>query len=437
MTDESLITTILRIKSDHPDWGYINIGKEIEVHKDKVRRAVEHYERKNSALPTITSPAGAVSLYDAACAALDAAVRVDEIKSVLDVRVAISAYARQAKNYDLEAKAAVLRERAERKLGEKLIQAKKAGQLAEGRPPKTVDPQRQFPRVTLDEAEISRDLSSRAQKKAGIAEQAFEAMVERMREGIASGKRVPDALKAHQPINGSRAIAASRAEPDDSLDYFPTCPWATRALMDVVLPHLNLDLTRSRIWEPACGEGHISEVLREYSSHVCATDIHDYGNQAGVHDFLEGDCPTGDMVGWNADWIITNPPFGDKAVAFVIRALAETDFGVAMFFRSQWAVEGIERYEKIFRDNPPTLCAFFVERVNLCKGKWDPDGSTLTAYCWLIWVKGMAPQPPFWIPPGCRERFTKPDDRRRFAAWSIDELSDHDPITGEVVEAAQ
>ncbi len=98
---------------------------------------------------------------------------------------------------------------------------------------------------------------------------------------------------------------------------------------------------------------------------------------------------------------------------FVERALALAD-NVAMFFRSQWVVEGIERYEQIFRDHPPTLCAFFVERVNLCKGRWEPYGSTATAYSWLIWMKDRAPQAPFWIPPGCRETYMRDSDIKRF-----------------------
>jgi hypothetical protein len=37
----------------------------------------------------------------------------------------------------------------------------------------------------------------------------------------------------------------------------------------------------------------------------------------------------------------------------------------------------------------------------------------------LLWIKGREPMPPFWIPPGCRQELTRPDDIRRFAAWSL------------------
>jgi hypothetical protein len=213
--------------------------------------------------------------------------------------------------------------------------------------------------------------------------------------------------------NGARSIMASRKEPKASVDAFWTPPWATRSLCQVVLPHLDIgQLYRLTAWEPACGEGLMSKVLNVYFHKVRASDIHDYGQRL-VADFLSSDLAYSPY-----DWIITNPPFR-PALDFTLRALDLAREGVAMFVRSQWAVEGCERYEKLFRDRPPTLMAFFSERVNLCRGRWDPDGTTATAYCWLVWVKGREPMPPFWIPPGQRKALTRADDRARFAAWSL------------------
>lgn len=211
--------------------------------------------------------------------------------------------------------------------------------------------------------------------------------------------------------NGHRAVMASRRE-KDTRDFYPTPPWATRALCAVVLPRLEVLPSLWNAWEPACGQGHMSDILAEYFGEVLATDIRDYRRMGRRLDFL-----TDSLVGpW--DWIITNPPFS-LALEFTLKALDEARVGVAMFVRSQWAIEGVDRFDRLWRDRPPTLTAFFTERVNLCKGRWDPDGSTATAYCWLVWVRGREPMAPFYIPPGQRKALSRPDDRARFAAWSL------------------
>jgi hypothetical protein len=111
-----------------------------------------------------------------------------------------------------------------------------------------------------------------------------------------------------------------------------------------------------------------------------------------------------------------------------------------MFVRLQW-LESVGRYENIFAENPPTLIAFFAERVNLCKGRWEPEGSTATAYIWLVWLKHAKPEAPFWIPPGQREALTHPDDAERFTAHPVikrksrpaDDGSPTDSTTGEII----
>jgi hypothetical protein len=172
------------------------------------------------------------------------------------------------------------------------------------------------------------------------------------------------------------------------------------------------------VWEPACGEGHMAAVIAEFTQEpVIATDIFDYGYGSTPVDFLDAQLAPAFT---DCDWIITNPPFS-VACEFTLRAIEVATDGVAMLVRTQW-IEGVGRYEMLFRDRPPSLYAPFVERVPMVKGRWDPAASTATSYAWFIWHKHSSPPPRvFWIPPGCRVVLTRADDRRRFASAQSDE----------------
>jgi hypothetical protein len=240
--------------------------------------------------------------------------------------------------------------------------------------------------------------------------------------------------------SGARSIMSSRQEPDDSLDYFPTPPWATRALFEHVFRHLKVKVRSA--WDPACGEGHMAEPMREYvAGPVHASDVFDYG-YGDVLDYLATPwrLPEGTA---GVRWIVTNPPFSQKTEDFFQRAICEAGEGVALFVRLQW-LETKGRYERVFRTTPPTLIAFFSERVPLCKGRWNPEGDTATAYIWLVWIKGRAPQAPFWIPPDCRDTCSRPGDEERYTATPVvralkplriaDDGSPINPSTGEILD---
>ncbi|MBB4017625.1 hypothetical protein GGR16_002659 [Chelatococcus caeni] len=79
-------------------------------------------------------------------------------------------------------------------------------------------------------------------------------------------------------------------------DFYPTPPEATRAL----LPWIE-DFPRG-VWEPACGDGALAEVLRKAGYAVTPTDLVDRGYGKGGIDFL------GTRSAWGAA-IVTNPPF--------------------------------------------------------------------------------------------------------------------------------
>jgi hypothetical protein len=209
---------------------------------------------------------------------------------------------------------------------------------------------------------------------------------------------------------GARSVMASRKEPPDSLDFFCTPPWATRALME----HVPEIFPCADVWEPAAGEGHMAEVLREYFGFVHASDVHDYGAGYAVGSFV-GEGPDVARIETQPDWVITNPPF-NLASEFAVRALTEVaTFGVALLVRTTW-LEGGDRFASIFKPYPPTIVALFSERVPMAKGHWDPKGSTATSYSWVVWLQARrGPTELRWIPPGQRTALTEPDDVRRFA----------------------
>lgn len=48
-------------------------------------------------------------------------------------------------------------------------------------------------------------------------------------------------------------------------------------------------------------------------------------------------------------------------------------------------LEGLSRYEKIFKNNPPTKMYQYIDRIQCWKNGIKPNGSSSQGYCWLIW----------------------------------------------------
>jgi hypothetical protein len=206
-----------------------------------------------------------LATYDRILAQLMEATQVSEVLAIRDQVEHIKLHARQIKDRELLWRAIELQMRAERELGVMLVSIKEAGQIQEGRRGKK-DQAVDSPRVTLEEIGVTKALSSKAQRAAAMHQDLFESSITSARDRIRSGKAITvDPISDGGVINGARAIMGSRVEPSDSLDYFPTPPWATRALIEKVLPQVACrDTGRQIAWEPACGEGHMAEVLAEY-----------------------------------------------------------------------------------------------------------------------------------------------------------------------------
>ena len=216
--------------------------------------------------------------------------------------------------------------------------------------------------------------------------------------------------------NLSSAVMHQRHEAPDALDDFPTPPWATRAAIEIITSRF-IDakwLAKVAVREPCANRGHMVRPLREAFYEVVASDVHDYGAGYPIADYLF----PGPMA--PADWTFMNPPF-NLAMDFIIKSF-QTPFwnGTAAIVRTGF-LEGQTRYRNLFMQRPPTLIAQFTERVIMHKGAlrdpekeyWDGSQwkkpSTASSYVWLLWIKGIPPQPFHWIAP-CRKRLERPGD---------------------------
>lgn len=160
-------------------------------------------------------------------------------------------------------------------------------------------------------------------------------------------------------------------------DYYATDPRAVELLLE------QEDFAKA-IWEPACGEGHISDALKKHGHAVFSTDLIDRGYTGTQKiDFLKEDAH------WFGD-IITNPPY-KFAREFVEKALKLVPEGnkVAMFVKLTF-LEGQGR-RALFRKLPPKTV--YVSSARLECGKNGVfTGTSAVAYCWIVWEKGYKGQ---------------------------------------------
>lgn len=124
----------------------------------------------------------ALTRYDAACAALSAAVKADEVMHVRLEAKAIEAVARVAQNLDLELDAAKLRIRAEARLGEMVRQGEEQGIIARhgGRRQQGQGTESEPCPATLADIGIDKRLSAQARKLADVGAEGVDRILARM-----------------------------------------------------------------------------------------------------------------------------------------------------------------------------------------------------------------------------------------------------------------
>ncbi|MFM9979113.1 MAG: hypothetical protein ACKVOP_13845 [Sphingomonadaceae bacterium] len=192
-------------------------------------------------------------------------------------------------------------------------------------------------------------------------------------------------MDATYNLNGGFKPTMKRFADLDGPDFFPTPAWATHALID------NEDF-RGDIWESACGNGAMSEVLETTGNTVISSDLYDRGyGDAGV-DFLNGHRR-------RTANIVTNPPY-NAAEGFARSGLESADRKFALLLRLAF-LEGANRQRTIFTDAPPSRVWVFSERITFYPAGAVQKGTGTTAYAWFVWDKDATSGTELkWLKPG-------------------------------------
>lgn len=164
-------------------------------------------------------------------------------------------------------------------------------------------------------------------------------------------------------------------------DFYPTPPYATLKLLEK-------EKFFGSIYEPACGDGAISKILKDKypNQKIFSTDLinRGYGEKIDV-DFL-----TYDYKKFKPDNIITNPPY-KLAQEFIEKSLELAGYKVAMLLKLNF-LEGQKRYE-LFKSTPLRSVYIFSKRLSFDKGEEKGKGNGLLAYAWYVWEQEYVGSP--------------------------------------------
>jgi hypothetical protein len=162
-------------------------------------------------------------------------------------------------------------------------------------------------------------------------------------------------------------------------DFYPTPPEATQLLLDN-------ETFEGMVWECACGDGAMANVLEENGYTVVATDLNYYDYGIPGKDFLNADIKL-------APNVCTNPPF-KVAQEFIQKCMDLEIDKFAMFLRLSF-LESVKR-RSFFQENPPVRVWVMSKRLTLWRGDEERAGNGITPYAWFVWEKDNKERPVLW-----------------------------------------
>lgn len=190
-----------------------------------------------------------------------------------------------------------------------------------------------------------------------------------------------------RPAKGSQGMGAARGFAREEHDFYPTPP----ALIE---PLLRVESFPVNLWEPACGDGALSNVLTAHGHVVTSTDLVDRGYGQGRRDFLLKYQRVG-------DGLITNPPFRlwVEFAEHACRAFTPRFEKIALLGRLQ-LLEG-KRVSALFAETGLSRVWVSAGRVNMLpRGAEDKGHNGMIAWAWFVWERGWTGRPQIgWFSP--------------------------------------
>jgi len=150
-------------------------------------------------------------------------------------------------------------------------------------------------------------------------------------------------------------------------DWYRTPTHATEQLLE----HESF---QGLVWECACGDGIMSEVLVSKEMSVYSSDLVDRG-YGDTLDFLESSKSVAN--------VITNPPYR-LAEQFILHALEVATSKVAMLLPLTF-LAGQYRYQKIWKSSPFSVVYVFSARLSMCRGDIENKRGGKVDYAWFVW----------------------------------------------------
>jgi hypothetical protein len=187
-------------------------------------------------------------------------------------------------------------------------------------------------------------------------------------------------------------LALQNRGPDerDPLDYDPTPPSATEALLAVEGAAIRAH--GRRVWEPAVGAGHIARVLVGHGFDVIGNDVVDRGwPGVDLRDFFTIDQAPAPIH-------ITNPPYNrinarDGGGGWLRHALGLGAGYVALLLNADWPAARINGMDALLHDHPPSIEWLCCWKIDFRGGGSPPQRNS-----WFVWdTNRPPPRPGLWL----------------------------------------